>query len=46
MERWIRRIERIPFAQFNYLTGNRRRTDDVVVDVAMALETYFIKILG
>ena len=46
MERRVCRIEQDPCIELIELTGNGQRTDDIVVAVAMAFETYFIKIMG
>ena len=46
MERRVGRIELSPRIEIIELTGNGRRADDIVVDVAMAFETYLVKILG
>ncbi len=46
MERRVCRIEQEPRIELIDLSGNRQRTDDIVVAVAMAFETYFIKIMG
>ena len=44
VERRVGGIERPTGIEIVDLTGNGHRADDIVIDVAMAFETYFIKI--